>query len=52
MTSRMSIHRYQDMIGVYPDITSMGKYLAGGGQNFGAFGDFGARAEIMGLLEP
>ncbi|KIX07429.1 uncharacterized protein Z518_02082 [Rhinocladiella mackenziei CBS 650.93] len=49
MTSRMSVHGYQDVIGVYPDMTSLGKYFAGGGQNFGAFG---GKSEIMSLLEP
>jgi glutamate-1-semialdehyde 2,1-aminomutase len=49
MTSRMSIHGYQDVLGVYPDMMSCGKYLAGGGQNFGAFG---GKAEIMQMLEP
>lgn len=49
MTSRMSIHGYQDLLGVYPDMTSLGKYFAGGGQNFGAFG---GKAEIMDMLEP
>ncbi|KIW18944.1 hypothetical protein PV08_03233 [Exophiala spinifera] len=49
MTSRMSIHGYQDMLGVYPDMTSFGKYFGGGGQNFGAFG---GKAEIMDMLEP
>jgi glutamate-1-semialdehyde 2,1-aminomutase len=49
MTSRMSIHGYQHLLGVYPDMTSLGKYFAGGGQNFGAFG---GRADIMSMLEP
>ncbi|KAK5210499.1 hypothetical protein LTR47_000391 [Exophiala xenobiotica] len=49
MTSRMSIHGYQHLLGVYPDMTSLGKYFAGGGQNFGAFG---GRADIMNMLEP
>lgn len=49
MTSRMSTRGYQDVLGVYPDMTSLGKYFAGGGQNFGAFG---GKAEIMNMLEP
>ncbi|KIW40445.1 uncharacterized protein PV06_07646 [Exophiala oligosperma] len=49
MTSRMSVHGYQDILSVYPDMTSLGKYFAGGGQNFGAFG---GKAEIMDMLEP
>lgn len=49
MTSRMSIHGYQHLLAVYPDMTSLGKYFAGGGQNFGAFG---GKADIMDMLEP
>lgn len=49
MTSRMAIGGYQEVIGVYADMMSAGKYLAGGGQNFGAFG---GKAAIMNLLEP
>ncbi len=49
MTSRMSIGGYQSLLGIYPDMTTLGKYFAGGGQNFGAFG---GKEEIMKLVEP
>lgn len=38
MTSRMSTGGLQSMVDIYPDVTTLGKYFAGGGQNFGAFG--------------
>ncbi|MEM9652159.1 MAG: aminotransferase class III-fold pyridoxal phosphate-dependent enzyme [Actinomycetota bacterium] len=37
MTSRMSLGGVQAMVGVTPDLTTLGKYL-GGGMTFGAFG--------------
>lgn len=37
MTSRMSLGGAQAMLGVTPDLTTLGKYL-GGGMTFGAFG--------------
>ncbi|KAJ9130774.1 Beta-transaminase [Pleurostoma richardsiae] len=49
MTSRMSVGGYQSVLGIYPDMTTLGKYIAGGGCNFGAFG---GKKEIMDLLEP
>ena len=49
MTSRMAVGGLQSTYGVKPDMTTLGKYLAGGGQNFGAFG---GRAAIMDLLQP
>jgi glutamate-1-semialdehyde 2,1-aminomutase len=49
MTSRMSIGGLQSLLGVYPDMTTLGKYYAGGGQNFGAFG---GKDEIMSIIEP
>ena len=49
MTSRMSIGGLQTLLGVYPDMTTLGKYFGGGGQNFGAFG---GKAEIMSIIEP
>jgi glutamate-1-semialdehyde 2,1-aminomutase len=38
MTSRATIGGMQEMVGIYPEITTLGKYFAGGGANFGAFG--------------
>ncbi|TVY22686.1 Beta-phenylalanine transaminase [Lachnellula hyalina] len=49
MTSRMSTGGLQSLLGVYPDMTTLGKYFGGGGQNFGAFG---GRNEIMSIIEP
>ncbi|KAL3427433.1 aminotransferase class-iii [Phlyctema vagabunda] len=49
MTSRMSTGGMQSLIGVTPDMTTLGKYFGGGGQNFGAFG---GSAKIMSMLEP
>lgn len=49
MTSRMSAGGYQSLLGIYPDMTTLGKYFAGGGQNFGAFG---GKEDIMKLVEP
>jgi glutamate-1-semialdehyde 2,1-aminomutase len=49
MTSRMSTGGLQGLLDVEPDMTTLGKYFGGGGQNFGAFG---GKASIMSLLEP
>jgi glutamate-1-semialdehyde 2,1-aminomutase len=43
MTSRLSSGGLQRLLGVSPDVTTLGKYLAGGM----TFGAFGGRAEIM-----
>jgi glutamate-1-semialdehyde 2,1-aminomutase len=48
MTSRMSIGGLQALLGVQPDLTTLGKYL-GGGLSFGAFG---GRADVMAALDP
>jgi len=48
MTSRLSPGGLQGAYGIFPDITTLGKYL-GGGMNFGAFG--GSR-EIMSRFDP
>lgn len=49
MTSRMSTGGMQKLLGIDPDMTTLGKYFGGGGQNFGAFG---GKAEIMSIIEP
>ncbi len=43
MTSRMSGGGMQERLGIVPDITALGKYMAGGM----SFGAFGGRADIM-----
>lgn len=43
MTSRLSVSGAQGLLGITPDLTTLGKYF-GGGMSFGAFG---GRAEIM-----
>ncbi|MSP82571.1 MAG: aminotransferase class III-fold pyridoxal phosphate-dependent enzyme [Alphaproteobacteria bacterium] len=48
MTSRLSSGGLQKIVGVIPDMTSLGKYL-GGGLTFGAFG---GRKEIMSRFDP
>ena len=48
MTSRLASGGLQSVVGVKPDLTTLGKYL-GGGMSFGAFG---GRAEIMDLFDP
>jgi len=48
MTSRLSTGGYQSMVGVTPDMTTLGKYI-GGGMSFGAFG--GKRA-LMEMYDP
>jgi glutamate-1-semialdehyde 2,1-aminomutase len=48
MTSRLSSGGLQQVLGVTPDLTTMGKYL-GGGMSFGAFG---GRADVMSRFDP
>ncbi|MEZ5833617.1 MAG: aminotransferase class III-fold pyridoxal phosphate-dependent enzyme [Dongiaceae bacterium] len=48
MTSRLSTGGYQAMVGVTPDMTTLGKYL-GGGMSFGAFG---GRTDLMARFDP
>ena len=48
MTSRMSVGGAQQLLGVRPDLTTLGKYL-GGGLSFGAFG---GRADLMAAFDP
>ncbi|MEY2958999.1 MAG: hypothetical protein RLZZ01_1567, partial [Actinomycetota bacterium] len=48
MTSRMSAGGQQARCGVLPDLTTLGKYLAGGM----TFGAFGGRAEVMAAFDP
>ncbi len=47
MTSRHTAGGLQLLYGVTPDMTTLGKYVAGGM----SFGAFGGRAEIMGLFD-
>ena len=46
MTSRMSAGGQQARVGVVPDLTTLGKYVAGGM----SFGGFGGRADVMDLF--
>ena len=48
MTSRMSAGGQQARCGVPPDLTTLGKYLAGGM----TFGAFGGRADVMAAFDP
>jgi glutamate-1-semialdehyde 2,1-aminomutase len=48
MTSRMSAGGVQLRSGVHPDLTTLGKYLAGGM----TFGAFGGRSDLMGAFDP
>ncbi len=48
MTSRNSSGGLQKLLGIQPDLTTLGKYL-GGGASFGAFG---GKSEIMDLWDP
>jgi len=48
MTSRMSTGGVQARTGITPDLTTLGKYLAGGM----TFGAFGGRADVMGAFDP
>ncbi|HEU0158265.1 MAG TPA: aminotransferase class III-fold pyridoxal phosphate-dependent enzyme, partial [Hyphomicrobiaceae bacterium] len=47
MTSRHSSGGLQKLRGVTPDLTTLGKYMAGGM----SFGAFGGRADVMGLFD-
>lgn len=48
MTSRFSLGGAQELLGIRPDMTTLGKYLAGGL----TFGAFGGRADIMAHFDP
>ena len=48
MTSRFSIGGAQRLLDITPDMTTLGKYLAGGF----TFGAFGGRADIMAHFDP
>ena len=48
MTSRLSPGGRQALLGITPDLTTLGKYF-GGGVSFGAFG---GRAEVMARFDP
>jgi glutamate-1-semialdehyde 2,1-aminomutase len=48
MTSRMSTGGVQARVGITPDITTLGKYLAGGM----TFGAFGGRSDVMAAFDP
>jgi glutamate-1-semialdehyde 2,1-aminomutase len=48
MTSRLAPGGLQSELGIYADLTTLGKYL-GGGLSFGAFG---GRSEIMAVYDP
>jgi glutamate-1-semialdehyde 2,1-aminomutase len=48
MTSRLSIGGRQALLGLKPDLTTLGKYF-GGGVSFGAFG---GRADVMARFDP
>jgi glutamate-1-semialdehyde 2,1-aminomutase len=47
-TSRLSVGGRQALLGITPDLTTLGKYH-GGGLSFGAFG---GRADLMSLYDP
>lgn len=48
MTSRFSSGGAQQLLGITPDLTTLGKYLAGGL----TFGAFGGRADVMAHFDP
>ena len=48
MTSRLSPGGLQALLGIRPDLTTLGKYV-GGGMSFGAFG---GRADLMARFDP
>ncbi|KAJ5812681.1 hypothetical protein N7474_008982 [Penicillium riverlandense] len=48
LTSRLAPGGLQSILGLQPDITTLGKYLGGGL----AFGAFGGRKEIMDVFDP
>jgi len=47
-TSRLSVSGRQGLLGIKPDLTTLGKYF-GGGLSFGAFG---GRADLMSQFDP
>ena len=48
MTSRLTPGGLQEKLGLHADLTTLGKYIGGGG----SIGAFGGRAEIMSLFDP
>jgi glutamate-1-semialdehyde 2,1-aminomutase len=48
MTSRLSLGGAQQVLGITPDMTVLGKYLAGGL----SFGAFGGRRDVMAAFDP
>ena len=48
MTSRLAVGGAQDLLGITPDVTTLGKYLAGGL----SFGAFGGRRDVMAAFDP
>jgi glutamate-1-semialdehyde 2,1-aminomutase len=48
MTSRLSVGGAQEQLGITPDMTTLGKYLAGGL----SFGAFGGSDELMAAFDP
>ena len=48
MTSRLAPGGLQQQLGIYPDLTTFGKYI-GGGMTFGAFG---GRADLIDQFDP
>jgi glutamate-1-semialdehyde 2,1-aminomutase len=48
MTSRLAVAGAQGLLGITPDLTTLGKYLAGGL----SFGAFGGRRDLMAAFDP
>lgn len=48
MTSRLSTGGLQQLLGITPDLTTLGKYIGGGL----AFGAFGGREDLLGRFDP
>ncbi len=48
MTSRLAVGGAQELLGITPDMTTLGKYLAGGL----SFGAFGGRKDLMAAYDP
>ena len=48
MTSRLALGGAQETLGITPDLTTLGKYLAGGF----SFGAFGGRRDLMAAFDP
>ena len=48
MTSRLALGGAQELLGITPDLTTLGKYLAGGL----SFGAFGGRRDLMAAYDP